>query len=304
MNTGALVLLSLLGALAAWYVCCWYALERRRRVVTGARRPSPGDVAIGFATNFFDTLGIGSFAPTTAVFKLQRRVSDADIPGTLNVGHALPTVVEALIFIAVVSVDVTTLVAMIASAVLGAWLGAGVIARLSQRAIQIGMGCALLAAALLLLLKSVGWLPDGGDAAVLHGMRLAIAIAVNFLLGALMMLGVGLYAPCLILISLLGMNPLAAFPIMMGACAFLMPIGGIRFVHNGRYHLRSALGLALGGIPGVLVAAYIVKSLPIAAIRWLVVAVVIYAAAQMLLSAFARPRSSRMPANAVGEDAT
>ncbi len=111
------------------------------------------------------------------------------------------------------------------------------------------------------------------------------AIAVNFVLGALMMLGIGLYAPCLMLVSLLGMNPLAAFPIMMGACAFLMPIGGARFIQAGRYSLRSALGLALGGIPGVLVAAFLVKSLPIMWLRWLVTFVVLYTAGLMLHSA-------------------
>jgi uncharacterized membrane protein YfcA len=131
--------------------------------------------------------------------------------------------------------------------------------------------------------------PSGGEAVGLHGGRLVFAIGVSFGLGALMMLGVGLYAPCLILVSLLGMNPLAAFPIMMGACAFLMPVGGARFIQAGRYNLRAALGLALGGIPGVLVAAFIVNSLPVVWLRWLVVVVVLYAAVLMLLSAFTVP---------------
>jgi uncharacterized membrane protein YfcA len=103
-----------------------------------------------------------------------------------------------------------------------------------------------------------------------------------------MMLGVGLYAPCLILVSLLGMSPLAAFPIMMGSCALLMPVGGIRFIRSGRYNLNAALGLTLGGIPGVLIAAYIVKSLPLDWLRWLVLIVVLYAALQMLRSAQTR----------------
>jgi uncharacterized membrane protein YfcA len=137
----------------------------------------------------------------------------------------------------------------------------------------------------LFLSGNLGWMPGGGDALALHGGRLVFAISANFVLGALMMLGVGLYAPCLILVSLLGMNPLAAFPIMMGACAFLMPVGGARFIQANRYSLRSALGLALGGIPGVLAAAFIVKSLPVAWLRWLVTAVVLYAALLMLNSA-------------------
>jgi uncharacterized membrane protein YfcA len=179
----------------------------------------------------------------------------------------------------------TTLVSMIAAAVPGAWLGVGIVSGLSRRAIQLGMGGALMCAALLFLIKNLDWMPGSGDALALHGPTLIFAVGVNFLLGALMMLGVGLFAPCLILVSLLGMSPLAAFPIMMGSCALLMPVGGARFVKSGRYNVGAALGLAIGGIPGVLVAAFIVRSLPIAWLRWLVLIVVVYAALQMLRSA-------------------
>ena len=242
----------------------------------------------GFVTNFFDTLGVGSFAPTTSVFKLLRLVPDERIPGTLNAGHALPTVAQALIFIAAVSVDPLTLVLMIAAAVLGAWSGSGVVARLPKRAIQIGMGVALLCAAVLFVLGIGEWIPAGGDALQLRGPLLMFAVGCNFLLGALMTLGVGLYAPCLILVSLLGMNPIAAFPIMMGSCAFLMPVAGLRFIAAQRYDARAALGLALGGIPGVLIAAFIVKQLPLLWLRWLVVIVVLYTAIAMLRAAQTR----------------
>lgn len=230
---------------------------------------------MGFVTDFFDTLGIGGFAPTTAIFKLFRRVPDELIPGTLNVGHALPTVIEALIFM---TVDPVT------PSVLGAWLGAGAVERLPRRAVQLGMSSALLVAATLLLVTNLGWMPGGGVPTGLGGARLAFAIAANFVLGALMSLGIGLYAPCLILVCLLGMSPLMAFPIMMGSCAFLMPVGGVRFIRKASYSPRASLGLTLGGIPGVLVAAYVVRSLPVAWLRWLVL-VVIYAAVLMLESA-------------------
>ncbi len=243
-------------------------------------------------TNFFDTLGIGSFAPTTAYFKLRARMPDEQIPGTLNAGQCLPTMTQALIFIATVSVDMTTLVSMILAAVLGAWLGVGFVARLSRRAIQFAMGAALLCAAALFLASNLNWMPGGGLASGLSGTRLIAAVLANGVLGALMMLGIGLYAPCLILVSLLGMSPLAAFPIMMGSCALLMPVGGARFVRSGRYDLGAALGLAIGGIPGVIVAATIVKSLPIRWLRWLVLVVVVYAAFQMLHSA-REPRSDQ-----------
>ena len=173
---------------------------------------------------------------------------------------------------------------MIVAAVVGAWLGAGIVARAPRRIIQLGMGVALLVAAALMLAKNLAWLPAGGEALGLHGAALVFGMCANCVLGALMMLGVGLYAPCLILVSLLGMSPLAAFPIMMGSCALLMPVGGARFVRTRRYSAGAALGLALGGIPGVLCAAFVVKSLPIEWLRWLVVIVVMYAAALMLVS--------------------
>jgi uncharacterized membrane protein YfcA len=286
LDIGKVALLSALALISLGYIGRWWWLEHSRTALEGGgRSPRLMDGLVGFVTNFFDTLGIGSFAPTTAYFKLRARMPDDEIPGTLNAGQALPTVTQALIFIATVSVDLTTLASMILSAVLGAWLGVGVVSRLSRRAIQLGMGGALMCAALLYLANNLHWMPGGGEALGLHGWRLIIAVVVNLSLGALMMLGVGLYAPCLILLSLLGMSPLAAFPVMMGSCGLLMPIGGARFVRSGRYNFSAALGLALGGIPGVLLAAYIVKSMPITWLRWLVLIVVVYAAVQMLRSA-------------------
>ena len=289
MNIGRVALLAAIGSVALTYIGRWWWLERARGADPARpRRPRISDLLVGFVTNFFDTLGIGCFAPTTAYYKLRARMPDDEIPGTLNTGHALPAVTEALIFIAIVSVDMTTLVSMIAAAVLGAWLGVGIVSRLSRRAIQLGMGAALMCAALLFLAKNLNWVPGGGDALALHGPTLIFAVGVNFLLGALMMLGVGLFAPCLILVSLLGMSPLAAFPIMMGSCALLMPVGGARFVRTGRYNVSAALGLAIGGIPGVLLAAFVVWSLPIDWMRWLVLIVVVYAALQMLRSGLQR----------------
>jgi len=288
VNTSTRILLATLVAVAAWYGWRWLALERAR-----AERPRAGDLLLGFVTDFFDTLGIGCFAPTTAAFKLLRRVPDEQIPGTLNVGHALPTLTAALIFIAAITVDPITLIAMIVASVLGAWYGAGVVARLPRRAIQLSMGAALLLAAVLLLVSTLKKMPAGGEATALAGAPLAFAVSVNFVLGALMTLGVGLYAPCLVLVCLLGMSPLTAFPIMMGSCAFLMPVGGLRFIRAGAYSRRAALGLALGGVPGVLVAAYIVKSLPVTWLRWLVIAVVLYTAALMLFAALSARETPR-----------
>ena len=273
------------------------AVGRHRRANPGeATVPSLKGLGIGFITNFFDTLGIGSFAPTTTLFRSTKSVSDENIPGTLNVGHTTPTLVEAFIFISAVQVDPTTLISMIAAATLGAWLGAGVVSRLPKRAIQWGMGGCLIVAAALLAAKAYGLGPAQGTAEGVEGTKLAIAVGGNFILGALMTLGIGLYGPCLILVSMLGMNPTAAFPIMMGSCAFLMPVASVRFTKTLRFDLKASLGLIIGGAPAVLIAAFIVKSMELNTVMKLVVVVVLYTAITMIRSAMqATPDSSPAP---------
>jgi uncharacterized membrane protein YfcA len=284
------VLLAALGVLTAIYVAAW------SKAVGG---PGILQISVGAVTNFFDTLGIGSFATTTAIFRLAKMVPDRIIPGTLNAGHALPTIVQAFIYTTVIPVDVLTLVSMIGAAILGAWLGAGVVAKWPRRKVQIGMGAALLAAAAFMLMRQLQWFPAGSEAIGVSGVKLAIAIAGNFFLGALMTLGIGLYAPCMILVSLLGMSERTAFPIMMGSCAFLMPIGSLRFIREQSYSLPTALGLTLGGMPAVLIAAYIVKSLDLGTVRWLVIVVVLYTAVTMLWTALSESKAesdvSRQP---------
>jgi uncharacterized membrane protein YfcA len=251
----------------------------------GLAVPTLFQTGVGFVTAFFDTLGIGSFATTTAVYKLRSMVPVRLMPGTLNVGHALPTMAQAFIYTRIVPVDSATLVLMIVAACLGSWLGAGVVVHWPRRKIQIGMGLALFGAAILMLMTELHLFPGGGDTLNLSGARLGLGLAGNFGLGVLMMLGIGLYAPCMILVSLLGMNPTAAFPIMMGSCAFLMPTSSVKFVRTRTYHRQATIGLALGGFPAVLVAAYLVKSLPLDAVRWLVIGVVMYTSINMLATA-------------------
>ena len=260
-------------------------------VVLSRSFKSLGIAIVSFIANFFDTLGIGSFATTTAMVRHFRLMRDEQIPGSLNVGYVVPTVVQAYIYTQLVPVDTTTLIALISAAVLGAWLGAGLVSSWSRRKVQIGMGAALLVAALIMVAKQpqIGLMPAGGDALALTGSKLLIGIVGNFVLGAFMTIGIGLYAPCMILIYLLGMRPTAAFPIMMGSCAFLMPVASARFIRARAFDPRAALGLLLGGVPAVLVAAFIVKSLPLTYVRWLVVVVVTYTAAMLLRTARRAP---------------
>jgi uncharacterized membrane protein YfcA len=244
-------------------------------------RPNALQLLLGFVTNFFDTLGIGSFATTTAAFKARRMVADELIPGTLNVGHAAPTIAQAIIFISTIAVDVLTLVLLIAASVIGAWIGAGIVSGWERRRIQRGVAIALAVTGILMLLRMVGAFPPGGDSLGLSGVLLAVGVIGNFALGALMTLGIGLYAPCMAMVSLLGMNPITAFPIMMGSCAFLMPVASARFMRTGRYDRQAAWGLAIGGVPAVLLAAFVVKSLPLDAVRVLVIVVIAYTAIRM-----------------------
>jgi uncharacterized membrane protein YfcA len=264
----------------------------------GLVRPTPLQTAIGFVTAFLDTLGIGSFATTTSVYKLRNLVPVKLIPGTLNVGHTLPTIAQAYIYTQMVPVESTTLVLMIAAAMAGSWLGAGIVIRWPRRKIQIGMGLALLGAGTMMFLKAIAFLPSGGNTLGLGGAKLAAGLAGNFVLGALMILGLGLYAPCMILVYMLGMTPTAAFPIMMGSCAFLMPFSSVRFVGSKTYHRQAALGLALGGFPAAIIAAKLVTWLPPGAVLWLVVAVVVYTAINMLTTAGRQGQEEREPVEA------
>jgi uncharacterized membrane protein YfcA len=276
----------LLGALVAaglLLVVRW-TMETRRAAAraVGAAAPTPLDLLIGFVTNFFDTLGIGSFATTTAAFRLFHLVPDELIPGTIIVGDALPVLTQALLFISIVAVDPWQMTALIAVCVTGGWIGAGVVVSLSRRALQLGMGGALLVAAVFMVLGMLGGFPAGGTALAFTPRAFALALVVNFVLGALLALGIGNYAPSLVVFSLLGMDPAAAFPIMMGSGAFVAAIAGVRFVGAGRFHWRAALGLTAGGLPGVVAAVWLVKSLPLATLRWLVLVVVAYASATLL----------------------
>lgn len=241
---------------------------------------------IGFVVNFFDVLGIGAFAPQTALLKFTRQTEDKLIPGTMNVANTLPVLLQAFIFINIIEVDPLTLVLMLVSAALGAVIGAGIVSRLSERKIRLTMGFALLVTAAFMLARSMDWIQGGGEAIGLTEYKLGIAVVVNFFLGAIMTAGVGLYAPCMALVFALGMSPKVAFPIMMGSCAFLMPPASVKFIRRGAYNRKAAIAMAIPGVIAVLIAALIVKSLPLDVLRWIVLAVVLFTSATMLSAGF------------------
>jgi uncharacterized membrane protein YfcA len=268
---------------AAFFVK-WF---RSRTRYLDRKRPLLMEYPVGFVFAFFDTLGIGSFAPTTAALKLQGKLADELIPGTLNVGLNTAAMLEMIIMVSVIVIDPVLLMTTVLSAALGAWLGAGVVNRMPRPAIQLAMGIALLIAGCVFVATNLHLLPSGGVAMTLVGWRLVVAVAVNFVLGALMSVGIGLYAPCMIAVTLLGLNPIAAFPIMMGSCGLVQPTAGLQFFRSGRFGFGTSLALTIGSIPGVLLAAFVVRRMPLAALRWLVVLVVLYAAVTMLRSFWA-----------------
>jgi uncharacterized membrane protein YfcA len=342
-----------LAVITVGFVALWIYETRKHPDTPDRGAPNAERIAVGFFANFFDSLGIGSFATTTTYYRLRRMVHDELLPGTLNVGHCLPTITEAFIGIAIIAVDPVTMIPMIAAAVVGAWFGAGIVSRLPRRGIQVGMGIALLVAAAFLFAKVTGLMPSdevkvGPADAVLRaeasasaptvvslkagtplelvragrewsevkvkgtgteqkgyvataaavgivlgvtGVKLALGLAGSFFLGAIMPLGIGYYAPCMVLIALLGMTPTAAFPIMMGACAFLMPVASAQFVRKKKYSLRAAVGLAAGGIFGAALALLVVKSLDLYYVMWLVTFVIIYTGVSLLRTAAAEKRA-------------
>jgi uncharacterized membrane protein YfcA len=290
------ILLSALAAATVAFVLALGAMAWRRRPAW----PTLEGIALGAVVNFFDTLGIGCFAPTTAYMKFRRLVPDELIPPTMMAGFALPAAAEGFIFINGVKVDPLLMVLAIAASVGGAFAGVLLSARLLVGPIRLTMGVGLLIAAALYALSNLGLMPPGGVATSLPPLLAGVVIVASFGFGVLINLGVGNFAPTLVLISLLGMDPRAAFPIMMGSSALLLLTSGVKILTARPLNLGLVVGLALGGVPAVLVAALIVKSLPLEQLRWGVVAVVTYAGAVMLHAAFAGRAS---PAQAVADEA-
>jgi uncharacterized membrane protein YfcA len=259
--------------------------------------PSKSDLGIGLGTCFLDTLGIGNYAQITALFKLRSYPPDELIPGTLNVGNAVGIIFSAALFITTFKVDPTLLLAMVISAGTGAWLGAGIVSRMSRRVIQLSMGVALLVAATFFVMSNLHITPSGGSAMALTGWRFTVAVLANFILGALMCVGIGNYAPSMALLALLGMNPIAAYPIMIASDGVLIPVASLAFVRSGRFAPAVAVGLTLGGIVGTLAAFPLVKALSdhLTLLRWAVTGVITYAAVAMLRSALQPVRGTLLP---------
>jgi len=284
MSAALVIVYVCLAAVEVAVVIAWVVAKRRHR---WPARPSSGDVVIGGVTSFLDTLGIGNYAQITALFKLRGHPPDELIPGTLNVGNAVGIFFSAALFVTTVQVEPMLLMAMVTSAGAGAWVGAGIVSRMRRRVIQVFMGVALLLAAGFFTMTNLGIIPPTGSAMGLAGWRFAIAVAANFVLGALMCVGIGNYAPSMALLAFLGMHPIAAYPIMIASDGVLIPVASLGFLRSGRFAPAVAVGLTLGGIVGTVAAFPLVKVLGdhLTLMRWVVTVVIAYAAIAMLRSA-------------------
>jgi len=279
-----LLLKTLLGLMSGIF-SFYYFRDVIRNRKTISEKGLTARLGVGLFTNFLDTLGIGSFAQQTALFKFFKLVDDRLIPGTMNVGNTIPTVAQAFIFMTAVDIDSVTLISVAAAASFGALLGAGVVARLQRRKIQLGMGIGLLLVGLVILSGLLNFLPLGGEAIGLSGWKLVIIVVMSFIFGALQTIGVGFYAPCMAMVYALGMHPLTAFPLMMTSTALLMLTGSSRFIKENAYDRKTAIALTIAGTAGVFLAAYAIKSLPLVVLKWIVCVVVFYTSAWMFRSA-------------------
>jgi uncharacterized membrane protein YfcA len=274
-----------------------YAVVLLRIVIERQIRPKGEAVILGAVTNFFDTLGIGSFAPTMAWLKFRRMVADHLIPCTMLVGHTPPAMTQGFIFLILlgVLVDPVLLFGCVIALLMGGLLGAPLVAKSRVWIVQLVVAIGLFVAALFYALSNLDMMPGGGTATSLPLMLMIVAIVGNFIFGILLNYGIGNYAPTLAMFSLMGMDPRLCFPIMAAGAGLAGAAASVRHINMGQIDLRVATGLTIGGIPLVFVAAFIVKEMPIETLRWLVFVVVLYAGAVMMRAARLGWKAERVP---------
>lgn len=270
----------------------FYCSVFAREAIRHGARPKGEAILLGAITNFFDTLGIGSFAPTMAWFKFRNMVEDRLIPPTMLCGHTPASMAQAIIFLILlgVAVDPVLLFGCVIAYLCGAMIGVSLVTRSRVWVVQLTVACGLLLAACFYTLSNLELMPVGGTANGLPPILTVIVIIANFAFGILVNFGVGNYAPTLAMLSLMGMDPRLSFPIMAGAAGLAGSAASTRYVLARRIDLRIATGIAIGGIPAVLIAAFLVKSMPIEWLRWMVCGIVLYAGIVMLRSALASRR--------------
>ena len=252
--------------------------------------------AWGAVVFFLSTFGISDFALSTVVYRARKLLDDKKLPGTLNTQCAIPVAIMALAYISAISVEPKTLVLLIAAQMIGAYFGPRFVVRMPVNRIRMFMGIGLVLAAFFVVAGKFNLMPSGGEAIGLSGGKLALGIVLMVVYGALNNVGIGSYAPTMATVYALGLNPAIAFPVMMGACTFSVPLGASEFVRLGQYGRKITLFSSIFGIVGVLAAVFIVKSLNLGMLQWVVAAVVLYSGASLLKSALATPSAAKQEA--------
>ncbi|MFL6721094.1 MAG: TSUP family transporter [Sphingomonas sp.] len=272
-----------------------YAIVLARAAISRRARPTAEALAIGAVVNFFDTFGIGSFAQTTAWMKFRKMVPDRLIPPTMIAGLTPPAMVESIIFLILlgVRVDPVLLFGAAMATFAGGIVGAPLVVRARAWIVQMTVAVGLTLAGIAFVLAIAGSLPAGGTASGLPMGLTVIAIAASFLFGLLANFGVGNYAPTLAMLSLMGMDPHYCFPIMASGASLMGAGSSVRFIKVPEIDLRIVVGLTLGGIPAVLVAALIVKKMDVDVLRYVITVVVFYTAVVMARASIKGRREHR-----------
>ena len=235
---------------------------------------------------FLSTLGISDFALSTLFYRKMKLVHDKMLPGTLNVQCVIPVAVMALVYISVIKVDVLTLVVCIIAQIIGAYYGPRFVIKFSANTIKKLMGIGLILASLFILAGKFNLMPHGGTAMALSYYKLVVAALCLFIFGALNNVGIGSYSPTMVTIYALGLNPVAAFPIMMSASACSVSMGSMQFIKYGHYQRKLSLFAAIFGVLGVLLGVYFVNKLDVSMLQWIMAGVLFYSGNRMLLEAF------------------
>lgn len=242
---------------------------------------------IGYIADLLDTLGIGTFATTTTLFKVTKLVEDdRKIPATMTTAHIIPVLVEALLFITIVKVDFLTLITMGTAAYSGAYIGARFTQHWNTKMVQRILGMLLIIAAGFMIFRMLT--NPGADLTDqvrgLVGGKLLLGILFDFIIGMLMSMGLGNYAPELIFFSLMGISPAVALPVMMLNAAMIMTAGSKQFIESGRVSWKGVAGMMTGGVCGVLTAAMFLTKLDINKLKILVVCIAIYTGCMLIRS--------------------
>lgn len=250
---------------------------RRKKAGTLSSGNIGVSAAAGFVGNFLDALGIGSFAVITPILRTTKNIDDRVLPGTLNAGCAVAVAIQGTVWMSDIGIETPTLVASLVCSIIGGFIGAFWVTRLDRNKVRIVMGCAFVVVAFIMLSKQLGFFPNvGGEANGFTGIKLLVFALLMGLFAALMNAGIGMYAPAMALCALMGLNLAYAYPLAAGGCCAMMPTAGIRSIVADAIDTKVAFWMFLGSIPGTLIAALIVKSIPLTVLSWLVICVLVY----------------------------